>query len=166
MLYRFIKKFKKVICMFIIVCFSVPIVAACGQNENNLKKSKENQVIGFGGDIEAYTTYSQANFMPMDKEMYHSYLVSNRDFILVVVPSETNEDGSKSPNRNSLMFQAAYNGVSPYADQLMEDGNFRLANQEYKLLIYLDFVCMFVYIIIIIILCTLYFIIIKLILLI
>ena len=134
MLYKFIKKFRKVICLFLVLCISVPLLSACGQNENFLKKSKDNKIIGLGGNIQAYTTYSQARFTPMDKDMYLSYLVSGRDFILVVVPEGTGNSAGH-PNPNNLMFQAVYNGVSPYSKELV-DGNFVLSNPEYKLLIY------------------------------
>ena len=127
MIYNFINKFKKVICLVILCCIVIPLVSACGENENKLKVSVKNSIIGVGTSIDAYTTYSQAKFLEMDKNMYYSYLLSYRDFILVVLP----EDASNKdyPNMENFMFQAAYNGVTPYADKLI-NGNFTLKVQN------------------------------------
>jgi hypothetical protein len=111
----------------------IPIISACGDAENNVRTSKKSSVIGFGGSIDAYTTYSQAKFMKMDKDMYYSYLVSYRDFILVVLPSDP--DDSENVDVENLMFQAAYSGVTPYSEDVV-NGNFSFKNPEYKLLIY------------------------------
>ena len=96
MLYKFIKKFKKVICLIVIFCVTLPLVSACGETENNLEHSIKNTVIGVGSNIEGYTTYSQAQLMQMDKDMYYSYLVSMRDFILVVLPEGKDEKNKDS----------------------------------------------------------------------
>lgn len=137
MIFRLLNKFKKSIILLIVLCITIPLIGACGEAENKLQSSKSNKVIGVGGSIEAYTTYSQAKFLEMDKQMYHSYLMGYRDFILVVLPegkdSENNPTGY--PDTSNLMFQAAYNGVTPYAEQVI-DGNFTFKNPEYKLLIY------------------------------
>lgn len=136
MIYKFIKKFRKVICLLVVFCITIPLISACGEKENHLEESIANQVIGVGGSIEAYTTYSQAKFMEMDKNMYHSYLLSGRDFILVALPGgEADANGKVYPDKENLMFQAVYNGVTPYAEEIFE-GNFLFKNPEYKILIY------------------------------
>ena len=133
MIFRLLSKFKKSISLLIVLCITIPLIGACGEAENNVDKSRSNKIIGVGGSIEAYTTYSQAKFIQMDKQMYHSYLLSYRDFILVVVPKDENGN----PNSNSLMYQAAYNGVTPYSEQLTADNkNFTFKTPQYKLLIY------------------------------
>ena len=50
---------------------------------------------------------------------------------------EYEENGNERdyPDSNSEMFQAVYNGVTPYAEQIVQ-GNFTYLNPEYKLLIY------------------------------
>lgn len=137
MLYRFIKKFKKVICSIIIFCVTLPLVSACGETENYLKNSVKNVVVGVGSNIDGYTTYSQAKLMQMDKDMYYSYLVSMRDFILVVLPEGKDKNGKDTeyPVNENFMFQAIYNGVTPYAKEII-NGNFSFESPEYKLLIY------------------------------
>lgn len=125
-------RIRNVICFVLMICIVIPLVSACGKADNGLTQSKENYVVGKGGSINAYTTYSQAKFIKMDKEMYYSYLMAARDFILVVLP-EGDEEGQ--PSSENLMFQAVYSGVTPYSETFV-NGNFSLENPEYKLLIY------------------------------
>jgi len=142
MIYKYLKKFRRVISLVVIVCVIIPFVSACGNRDNNLGVNDviRSQTVGVGGNINAYTTYRQAKFMEMDKDMYYSYLLSYRSFILVVLPRakdnpDTEAKESDYPNQTNLMFQAVYNGVSPYAEQVV-NGDFSLLNPEYKLLIY------------------------------
>lgn len=136
MIYKAFRKFKNVICFVVMICIMIPIISACSESDNKLSQSKANVTIGYGANIDAYTTYSQAQFMEMDQDMYYSYLMSQRDFILVVLPQGECVDAENCyPDSSNLMFQAAYNGVTPYAQELIE-GNFSFANPEYKLLIY------------------------------
>ena len=91
----------------------IPVIA-WGRNARYCKN------IGVGDNIQAYTTYRQAKFMEMDKDMYYSYLLSFRSFILVVLPravddTSTEADESLYPKQDNLMFQAVYSGVSPYS---------------------------------------------------
>lgn len=132
MFMKFIKKFKNVICLILMFCIIVPIVGACGKRDNKLTYSSYNKIIGKGANISAYTTYSQAKFIEMDQDMYYSYLMAYRDFILVVLPDKDN-DGQ--PDNDNLMFQAAYSGVTPYSESFV-NGNFSFKNPEYKLVIY------------------------------
>lgn len=134
MVYRVFRKFRNVICFVVMICIMVPIISACGISENKLSKSKNNVLVGYGANIEAYTTYSQAQFMEMDQDMYYSYLMSGRDFILVVLPGICQEDGCY-PDKENLMFQATYTGVTPYAQELV-NGNLSFSVPEYKILIY------------------------------
>lgn len=142
MIYKFFKKIRKIVSLLIVFCVTVPLIGACGDNDNKLKESRQNPIIGKGRNIEAYSTYAQAQFIEMDKDMYYSYLLSMRDFILVVLPegecSDTDGDGNNDkcyPKSDNLMFSATYNGVIPYAEEVI-DGNFLLHKPEYKILIY------------------------------
>ena len=135
MLYKFIFKFKKLICLFVITCIMIPLITACGEAENHLSKSNENDSIGYGSMIQGYSTYSQAKFAEMDKQMYHSYLLSGRDFILVVLPKGEKEKDKLYPDTSNYMFQAAYSGVTPYSNNLVA-GTYSLLNPQYKLLMY------------------------------
>ena len=110
----------------------IPLVAACTDAENHLTNNRKNIRIGYGANIEAYTTYAQANLIEMDKDMYYSYLLNGRDFILTVLPKDPDED---TPYNKNLMFQAIYNGVTPYSEQIV-NGNFSFTNPQYKILIY------------------------------
>lgn len=132
MLFKKLLKMKKFICMLIMICIMIPLVAACTDTDNTLKDNAKNTKIGYGGDIEAYTTYAQANLIEMDKDTYYSYLLTGRDFILTVLPKDPDEDTVYSKN---LMFQAIYNGVTPYSEQIV-NGNFTFENPQYKILIY------------------------------
>ncbi len=142
MLYKFFRKVRKVVSLLIVVCVTIPLLSACGDNENNLKESRQNSIIGKGKNIYAYSTYAQAQFIEMDKDMYYSYLLSMRDFILVVLPkgecSDTDGDGNEDkcfPDKSNLMFNATYNGVIPYAEEVV-DGKFLFDKPQYKILIY------------------------------
>lgn len=141
MIYKLFKKCKNLVCFLVAICILIPIVGGCTKADNGLKQSIKNAKVGVGGNINAYTTYSQAKFMEMDRDMYYSYLLNMRDFILVVLPrgiadnNENNGDESLYPESTNFMFQAAYNGVTPYAEQII-NGNFTFKNPEYKLLIY------------------------------
>ncbi len=125
-------KMKKIICMLIMICVMIPLVAACTDAENHLTNNRKNIRIGYGANIEAYTTYAQANLIEMDKDMYYSYLLNGRDFILTVLPKDSDEN---TPYNKNLMFQAIYNGVTPYSEQIV-NGNFSFTNPQYKILIY------------------------------
>lgn len=142
MLYKFFRKVKKIVSLLIVFCVTIPLISACGDNDNKLKESRKNSIVGVGKNINAYSTYAQAQFIEMDKDMYYSYLLSMRDFILVVLPkgdcSDTDGDGNNDkcyPESDNSMFSATYNGVIPYAEEVV-DGNFLLHKPEYKLLIY------------------------------
>lgn len=133
MIYKRFLKLKKVIGLFILICIMVPLIGACSDAENNLKDNYVNSKIGYGSNIEAYTTYSQAKLIEMDKDMYYSYLLSGRDFILAVLPKDPNED---VPDKENYMFQAIYNGVTSYSQEIAENGNFKFSDPRYKILIY------------------------------
>lgn len=142
MLYKSFRKVRHFISIVVLFCIMVPFLSACGSDyDNGLPRSADSHVVGKGGNINAYTTYSQAKFMEMDQDMYYSYLMTARDFILVVLPEgksdgdEDNGDERDFPDSTSKMFQAVYNGVTPYAEQIVQ-GNFTYTNPEYKVLIY------------------------------
>ena len=117
MIYRFFRKFKKLICLVIIICMVIPLASACGNVDNGLEEHKQNSKIGVGGNIDAYTTYRTAPLKMMTRTLYYSYLMNYRPFILVVVSDDAvtfDEEGNvTSLNENHDMLMSTASGVFP-----------------------------------------------------
>lgn len=135
MIYRFFKKFKKLICLVIIICVIVPLASACGNVDNGLTEHKQNSKIGVGGNINAYTTYRSAPLKMMTRKLYYSYLMNYRPFILVVVSDDAvtlDSDGNVTAlNDNHEMIMSAASGVFPYKSDYSG-----YSNHDLKLLLY------------------------------
>ena len=135
MIYKFFKKFKKLICLVIIICIVVPLASACGRVDNGLEEHKSNSKIGVGGNIEAYTTYRSAPLKMMTQNLYYSYLMNYRPFILLVVSDNAvrfDEEGNVSSLDSSHnMIMSAASGVFAYNRNYSGYSNYDL-----KLLMY------------------------------
>lgn len=130
MIYRWLKKFRNVICLIIMFCIVIPFASACGNVDNGLTENKPNPKIGVGGDIEAYTTYRTAPLKKMTQTLYYSYLMNYRPFILVVVEDNAvtlDSNGNVSSiNYNNDMLVSASSGVFPYTADFSAYSNYDL----------------------------------------
>lgn len=134
MLYKFLRRFKNVICFVVMICIMIPLLSACGDLDNGLKKHRENSKIGVGNNIEAYTTYREAPFKKMTQDLYYSYLMNYRPFILVVVPDSSvtfDENGNVSSLNGNWMLEAASSGVFQYNETYSQ-----YSENELKVLMY------------------------------
>lgn len=117
MIGKWLMKFKRVICFIVMICVMIPFASACDDVDNGLVENKSNSKIGVGGNIAAYTTYRTAPLKMMTQNLYYSYLMNYRPFILVVVPDSAvvlDAEGNVSQLNDNYMLNAAAAGVFQY----------------------------------------------------
>jgi len=111
------RRFVKFICFILVAAFSINI-AGCGNEDNGVPESNiTNPSIGTGANTVGYTVYAESTFDPMTKNLFMGYLLLGREFTLVVVPGEKNDDGEyvlKDPE--NILFTTAQAGVYKYND--------------------------------------------------
>lgn len=132
MIYKWFKKFKNVICFFLIVIFSVNI-AGCGSG-NGVKENKVHKKIGIGANTVGYTVYSQSTFDKMTQELLMGYLLSGRSFTLLVVPGQgdgTDENPYVLRDEDNVLYTASLAGIYEY-----DEGRSTFINPDKKLLLY------------------------------
>lgn len=132
MIYRCLKKFKNVICLLLIVFFTINI-AGCG-SDNGVSFDKVNNKVGIGNDNAGYTVYAQSTFDKMSEELLMGYLLSGRDFTLLVLPGKG--DGSDDNpyvlrDDNNILYQSTLAGIFKY-----DEDSASFVDPEKKLLIY------------------------------
>lgn len=127
-------KFLKVIAMFLVLVFVVN-VSGCvtdTSGENGVNDNIKNKHIGIGSNTVGYTVYGASTFEKMTEEIMMGYLLSGREFSLVVVPGKEDKDGNYViKNNDNYLYQSALNGVLEYNDVT---GQF--VNPDRKFLLY------------------------------
>ena len=127
---KFIKIFS-----FLLVLVFVVNVAGCGQTDNGVSKEVVNKRVGIGRNTPGYTVYSQSTFDRMTKEIFMGYLLSGREFDLLVLPTtneyEENKEMVYEFDTNNKLFTAIQNGVYKYSESTAS-----YINPDRKLLLY------------------------------
>ena len=110
-------KFLKVIAFMLTFVFVVNISGCVTEKDGENGVTSGNQVqnlsIGTGSNVIGYTVYSQSTFDPMTEELFMGYLLSGRDFSLVVVPGSKSDDTYTFDPENAL-YESVQMGVYEY----------------------------------------------------
>ena len=87
------KRLFRTIAFMLVAVFSINI-AGCGDPNDVVSGlpggGVPNYAVGVGDNVNGYMVYAESTFDPMTEDLFMGYLLSGRDFSLVVVPGEWN----------------------------------------------------------------------------
>lgn len=130
------KKIFKIVAFMLVAVFSINI-AGCGEPNDVIPGQEgggnKNFFVGVGENVNGYMVYAESTFDPMTEDLFMGYLLSGRDFSLVVVPGEWNDETEmyELSNDENYLFNQANNGIYKYNDYI---GGYE--NPEEKALLY------------------------------